>query len=81
MEELETEVKDLRKENQKLRQIIENYKIEKFKSISEQQEKDITKLEKFREFAKETFFKSKDKAAKTDECSNKLIDFFNNVAK
>ena len=83
LEELETRVKDLEKENQKLRQLLENYKTEKFKDIGKDQEEDINQTQKFRQFLKDTFLDEQNNSVKSDQALtwNKFIGYFNTIGK
>ena len=83
LEELEQRVKDLEKENQKLRLTIDNYKIEKFKDMGKDQEEGVIQTQKFYQFIKDSLLDEENSSVKSDKTLswNKFIEFFNRVAK
>ena len=83
LEELETRVKDLEKENQKLRIVIENYKIEKFKNMGKEQEEGVIQTQNFHQYVKDNLLDEENNCVKPNKVlsANKFIGFFNRVGK
>ena len=67
LEELEQRVKDLEKENQKLRLTIDNYKIEKFKDMGKDQEEGVIHTQKFYQFIKDSLLDEENSSVKSDK--------------
>ena len=60
-------MKDLEKENQKLRLTIDNYKIEKFKDMGKDQEEGVIQTQKFYQFIKDNLLDEENSSVKSDK--------------